>query len=696
MFEAIISEIQKEAIANQALLAELAGLESYIAETYAQRCLTELIQNSDDSGATIVDVRVRDNCLIYANNGRHFTIGDFQALCKSALSNKKRGESIGYRGIGFKSVVNICSSVMILSGELKCIFDRNKTHALLQTKEAVPLIRVPHILSASENVISTRLIDSNPDLTTYFVFRGLNKAALSQEFDSFSEEHVLFLRSINRLVLKEDKRESLFEITRNDKVSEGVSALELNRASIYWSTRQSSNEWIIAASNQVSIAVREIDSSPSRLAKDEALIHAYLPTQSLSGIGARVNADFSTDPSRTRLKYDSYTDNAIALVADLFVQIIKAFAQHPKSSLWRGLLDALIPYSQYKVLELQGNKFCTLLIQALAQQNLGQSVPIRAIPGIYKDIEHLAEYLPLKESVFVPISSSYSDARKFLELIGIPKLENEITLGFFADSANAINPRCAPLFIRNLLDTGFNPKDLSPLHIFPTSNSSSMNVEGILSSQAKLDPAFIADLIDKLMSVSRARRLLIEAGFPTTDINTLLPVERARKSHNEDIMPAGSVQEDNADSGRCLNPVVQPRYLNDEAKRRYGIRDWRIAEELVAFHYRSQGFQVLDVSKANKGYDLEVISPDNKLCVEVKKLSNPPNEFSLTQNEFNESIMLGPSFVVALVCSYDDGRIEIMLVPDPYRRLSVFTTKRIKSYEFLVSGFTFAPSAIYR
>ena len=99
-FELQIDEIQNQASKNVDLIRELAGLEGYIAETYAQRCLSELFQNSDDCGSTEVGIFRISDYLVYANNGRVFSSVDFESLCKSASSSKVRGKSIGYRGIG--------------------------------------------------------------------------------------------------------------------------------------------------------------------------------------------------------------------------------------------------------------------------------------------------------------------------------------------------------------------------------------------------------------------------------------------------------------------------------------------------------------------------------------------------------------------------------------------------------------------
>ena len=47
-FKEKIFALQKEAIENEKILKELAGLEKYISETYISRVFYEIIQNADD------------------------------------------------------------------------------------------------------------------------------------------------------------------------------------------------------------------------------------------------------------------------------------------------------------------------------------------------------------------------------------------------------------------------------------------------------------------------------------------------------------------------------------------------------------------------------------------------------------------------------------------------------------------------
>ena len=50
MLNAVRDELLKEAKNSPGLLADLANLERYVAETYSARSFIELLQNADDAG----------------------------------------------------------------------------------------------------------------------------------------------------------------------------------------------------------------------------------------------------------------------------------------------------------------------------------------------------------------------------------------------------------------------------------------------------------------------------------------------------------------------------------------------------------------------------------------------------------------------------------------------------------------------
>ena len=97
MLQQVKKSLLVEANQSPNLLADLAGLETYIAESYDARSFIELMQNADDAGANRFHAEHFGGILIVANDGNCFSQSDFESLCRSSASRKCRGETIGYR-----------------------------------------------------------------------------------------------------------------------------------------------------------------------------------------------------------------------------------------------------------------------------------------------------------------------------------------------------------------------------------------------------------------------------------------------------------------------------------------------------------------------------------------------------------------------------------------------------------------------
>jgi rRNA maturation protein Rpf1 len=99
-----------------------AGHISQVSSDYQGRVIYELLQNAFDRAETTIVVKVIESTLYVANDGKKFSFNaqhdykmggvdgekfercDFQSLCSISTSNKTANESIGNKGVGFKSV----------------------------------------------------------------------------------------------------------------------------------------------------------------------------------------------------------------------------------------------------------------------------------------------------------------------------------------------------------------------------------------------------------------------------------------------------------------------------------------------------------------------------------------------------------------------------------------------------------------
>lgn len=112
-------------------LREDVGQESQIAQDYRGRLIYELLQNADDAmdasgeGARICFELTADSLWV-ANSGRPLDDADIRGLCGISASSKrvrgKRRASIGHKGMGFKSVLEISDAPEVYSTSLSFRF----------------------------------------------------------------------------------------------------------------------------------------------------------------------------------------------------------------------------------------------------------------------------------------------------------------------------------------------------------------------------------------------------------------------------------------------------------------------------------------------------------------------------------------------------------------------------------------------
>ena len=335
-----------EAKSSPMLLSDLAGLEAYVSESYNSRSFIELLQNADDAKATKFYVKRSGDYLFVANNGRPFNIKDLESLCRSASSNKVRGMTIGYRGIGFKSVVSFAKEVHLISGDFEITFSKELSKQIIPRAPKVPLIRIPHELEGSVKDELTDEIRKLQDegFKTIFIFSGVLANQIDEEYTSFANTTLLFLNSIQ-----------VIKIHLTKKVTANIAVIEESERGrcLRVSTTEAISNWFVYSDSTCSIAFFMNKDKIERLPKSEAIIHAFLPTEDSCGLGVVVNGDFSTDPSRRHLIMDDTTIKVISNLTHLYASLLK-YALANKD---RNMVDALMPYFDWKLIQLTKQSF---------------------------------------------------------------------------------------------------------------------------------------------------------------------------------------------------------------------------------------------------------------------------------------------------------------------------------------------------
>ena len=403
MLEEVRQSLLEEARRSPSLLSDLAGLEQYVAESYDARSFVELLQNADDAGASRFLVHRAGNLLLVANDGRPFNRTDFESLCRSAASHKHRGTSIGYRGIGFKSVVGFAETIYVFSGELEVAFSRERTAEEIPEAYRVPLVRIPHPVEAEDRAGMAEAYEAmtQQGYRTTFVFTDLVASGIEAEFAAFDPSSLLFLRHIRQVEL----RSSIEEV-----ITARRELLDARARSIRLASSGGTSSWRVVEREDVALAFSEDDKEVKRLQEREAIVHAFLPTHEATGLPIKINGDISTDPSRTRVILDERTAAGIEGAARLIVDLVIEALDDSSGPAAAGLVASLVPFHDPRTVVFQRRSFRTELLEAIK----------RVARDRFENLKYQPSWLnPVDFEMFAASSDLRAVPRGLEEIVGL-------------------------------------------------------------------------------------------------------------------------------------------------------------------------------------------------------------------------------------------------------------------------------------
>lgn len=225
------------------------------ARDYHGRELLELIQNADDSGIhysgeSRLLIRLTDYGLFVANTGVPFSPDGVKSLMISDNSPKQflRTQCIGYKGLGFRSVLGWASSVIILSGKLSVGFSEELASEWLYElravnpkvdikvkqferggiKSPISTLSIPHLLSSSDDLIDEksrelyregkRIIEKGYDTVICLLFRDSVKMReqVQKQINSLGKEILLFLQFLEQIDIDSAERNESLIVDRKE------------------------------------------------------------------------------------------------------------------------------------------------------------------------------------------------------------------------------------------------------------------------------------------------------------------------------------------------------------------------------------------------------------------------------------------------------------------------------------------------
>ena len=633
MLKDIRQPLLDEALKSPTLLSDLAGLEQYVAESYDARSFVD---------------------------GREFTREDFESLCRSAASSKHRGASIGFRGIGFKSVVGFAKAIHLFSGGLEATFSREMTAREIPQATRVPLVRIPHPV---EPTLRSRLADTlnrfkGAGFRTVFVFEDLVAVGIEAEFATFDATSLLFLRHVRQVELKA-AGETVITVRRQE--------VEPLKHTVRLASSEGVTNWTVIERDSVALAFVHDETGIARLEERQAVVHAFLPTLEASGFPFKVNGDISTDPSRTRIILDERTAAGIGSVAKLIADLICDCVGGSSSRSQAGLIAALAPVSDPRMATFQRRGFKTELYAAIKRE-AGTRFDTYLCRPQWLNAADFAALAEASGAKFVQRNLEGVDGLAgFLKFLGA----RETTIRDLSAGLTNVAPSVAgaaeiAAHLTNLYATRqIETREINPeWKLWPVGDAP-LSLHEAGRQHKALAESFTDLIVEKTGGTSEFPRMLQtltdQAAFRTLLPGTPAAGEQPRQSGAATTVPTQQIS----------------------------LKRWRAAEQQALEILQVWGWEVKDVSRQNLGYDIEGRTREGEEAfVEVKSLDYPGQSFTLTSNEEAVARQKGTAYRLALI-RQTNTHLEMALIRDPANQLKL--TRQCRQWVWECAGYDYAP-----
>ena len=656
-----IKELQKEFISEATnapmLFKDLAKVEQYIAESYKTRSFIELMQNADDAGSKNFGIHIYNNYVIVGNDGRDFTNDDIKSICRSGSSNKIRdGSTIGYRGIGFKSVANLAKRIYVISGESKFLFDKEITKKLLNINDDVPLIRIPHIIEDIPYEDEINRLKEIYKYKTFFIFENIKENVIEDELEQFDKSSILFLNSINiiNLIFRKEIRKIEKEI--NADICKIIENGEIE-------------EWMIISDNDKydKVAFKVKNKSIISANASESVIHSFTPTTETAGGYFKMNGNFSTDPSRKNIDFDDLSEQSFQHCTKIITDIIKEIFKG--NNKYIGFFKPFIEFDN----AISSNKIRVKLLTNIKEILLKDKyfINLRLKPEILS----IEDYIDICDNKFTytteDILINYPEINEFLQLIDIKYLSIDEMLDCIKEKRKISEIGLATILGKSIKKYRYDFSDkiikqLSAIPIFVTPKgqveASKVKEYSELSEKYKHVLNDICDMDDIRFAF---KKLGIEFKSAKTDLELV-----SRINNNNDIIPKSNFFS-NLFSKRgkpveYIGKDDKKEIQNFNKTRTANIQQWRSTEiNLVEYLKWFDNIETSkDVSISNLGYDIEVkLKNGRKLYIEVKSMISFSQPFKITNNEYTCAHNYGNDYYIALVINDDNFQVKFIKNP---------------------------------
>ncbi len=653
----------EEARQSPQLIADMAKMEYYMAESYSGRLFIELLQNADDAKSTRIISFYNNNNLYFANNGKPFDENDLIAISRSGASEKKRGTTIGYRGIGFKSASAISNDIIIYSANTYFTFSKEKCSNILKMKlDEVPTIRIPILMeNVDESVQDDIQLLKDNGYSTIFVFKNVDIALYLDELNEVNEGYFIFLNNICECIFDIEQTSTKYEMTRYN---------DFGNSYVKISEQDKETEWMLAKNKNATVAFLLDEGVIVPCEEEQAVYHCYLPTLERSIISCKINADFSTDPSRKHITMDDKTKESLSHIGYIFGSVLESAFKDAESGKYKNILNMYMKKTTISKINIYLNDIIDKYMNDKKWIQLGngefispkeyKTFPssfdiekpesVRAIPGeisenslaqtVYENIDNVEAFFEQYSTEKMDLASISKDLsnEEYVEKLN-PEIHTQLLTSAIRESK---------------IEQALNPEYQADLksYIVKTDENKYKSFDDIIDENECLDKTLKQELGERL---------------GTSEINWLQKQVGADSIIKESAQDSISAVEKNFEEDDTDNLTIH-------------IAKWRDAENKCVQIEEYLGNKATDVSIKNYGYDVESTTPEGKKrYIEVKSVKGDFS-FSLTNNEYTAAHQYGDEYFICLLLEKDND-LEVRYIQNPLNNAKF--EKRIKQWEWL-------------
>lgn len=343
----IIESYQKSRVSLVTQFSDIAtsqaGTESESSKDYVGRIVFEFFQNAVDRAEKNIWIEFTDNELIISNDGKMFSIydvenndgeskkSDFHALNSIHNSNKSAGESIGNKGVGFKSCWNVSDHVIVESKDVDGkpwgfeLFNPVSDDKFInkEIKQAIKLAgkKVPSFYFPKYYESEVDHFNNAAVTKITIKFRDQRKKEINKEIDTELKEFIqakfFFLNQLKNnqeLMIhingdsfsSQDKTWTIVDLKSIDEFKMDVKAL--------MDARKQENYENIPDCPNIAIAF-----PPADLEQVESKFYTYLPTSIECGFNVLIHADFALDNARISIPNNTYNNKILEIAAKMLI-----------------------------------------------------------------------------------------------------------------------------------------------------------------------------------------------------------------------------------------------------------------------------------------------------------------------------------------------------------------------------------------